>query len=372
MFDLFRRRDPAAAAGQAEVDRIVTAWERACEGAGLVRTVDTVSGPTIIPPKVTFVVLGPPTVLTVRLPAGIIATDITAAGPRLSPHLGCHGLRVEPRGHGDYALVTLLDTDPLAETVPMVLATDGSFVLGRLESGDELRQDLRREAHTICQGVTRSGKSVFTYGLLAAHARHGDVLIAGCDPTGLLWRPFAGSRHAAWQVSGLADLDAHETLLARLVAEMDARIVALPADRDTAEISPSLPMILVILEELAGLYRAVDAADKDQGKRVRGLIGRLLAEGAKVGVRCVLLVQRAEAAVVGAFERAMCSTRVSFRCDNRGSVELLHPGADPAVADAHTIAAPGVALVSAPGRPLSRIRAPWFGSYADYVRSVAG
>lgn len=372
MLGLFRRRDPELAAGQAQVDALVSAWTSACEGAGLVRQVDTVSGPTVIPPRVTYVILGPPTVLTVRLPAGVIAADITAAAARLAPHLGCHGLRVEPRGHGEFALVTLLDADPLVEPVPPVFATDGSFVLGRLESGQELRQDLRREAHTIAQGVTRSGKSVFTYGLLAAHARHDDVLIAGCDPTGLLWRPFTGSRHAEWQVSGLGDLDAHEALLCRLVAEMDARILALPAHRDTAALGPELPMILVVLEELAGLYRAVDAADKDQGKRVRALIGRLLAEGAKVGIRCLLLVQRAEAAVVGAFERAMCSTRVSFRCDNRASVELLHPGTDPAVADAHTTAAPGVALVSAPGLPLSRIRAPWFGDYAAYVRSVAG
>jgi hypothetical protein len=65
---------------------------------------------------------------------------------------------------------------------------------------------------------------------------------------------------------------------------------------------------------------------------LRALLGRLLAEGAKVGIRCILLVQRAEAAVIDAFARAMCSLRISFRCDNRASVELLHPGADPAIA----------------------------------------
>ncbi|OLM28244.1 hypothetical protein Ae717Ps2_6731c [Pseudonocardia sp. Ae717_Ps2] len=82
-------------------------------------------------------------------------------------------------------------------------------------------------------------------------------------------------------------------------------------------------------------WRALRVADsasttKDPiGKRIRALIGRLLAEGAKAGYRLVLIVQRAEAAIVGAFERAMCSLRISFRTDNRASVELLHPAPRP-------------------------------------------
>jgi len=77
------------------------------------------------------------------------------------------------------------------------------------------------------------------------------VLVCGCDPTGLLWRPFAGSRHAEWRVSGLADLATHQDLLTRLVDEMDARIADLPADRDTIETTPERPLLVVVLEEYA-------------------------------------------------------------------------------------------------------------------------
>jgi hypothetical protein len=105
---------------------------------------------------------------------------------------------------------------------------------------------------------------------------------------------------------------------------------------------------------------------------VRALTSRLLAEGAKVGIRVVILAQRAEAAVLGAFERAMCSLRISFRCDNRAAVELLHAGAEPAVADAHTAALPGIGLMSMPGRPLTRFRAPFIGGYAEFAAAVAG
>lgn len=358
------------------VDSIVWSWREACIGAGVAQAVDApIAGTGFRAPTVAHVALGPPVRLTVRMPPGMVPAALQRAGLLIGPHLGGTALRVTDRGHG-WALVDVLDHDPLDGVLPLHLPRAGPGVLiGCDEGGDEVVEDWHRGAHTVCQGVTRSGKSVWTYGVLAQFAAMPDVLVAGCDPTGLLWRPFAGSRHAPWQVSGLADLGAHEALLVRLVDEMDRRIVELPLDRDTLAVTAAIPLLVVVLEELVGLLRALDAAktrDGDPGKRVRSLLGRLLAEGAKVGVRVVLLVQRAEAAVVGAFERAMCSLRISFRTDNRASVELLHPGADPAVADAHTTAPPGVALVSMPGRPLARMRAPFIGGYPEYVAAVAG
>jgi hypothetical protein len=368
-----RRRDRWAEHEQIEALR--WSFRQACVGAQLGTAVDSpIAGTSIRTPTVTNVVLGPPTRMTLLMPEGMVPAQLQRVGHLIAPHLQGKALRVVDRGFG-WGLVTVLTVDPLAGVLPLHLPRPGPGVLiGRDEGGTELVEDWRRGAHTIVQGVTRSGKSVWTYGALAQLAAMPDVVVGGCDPTGLLWRPFAGSRHADWQVSGLADLDAHEALLQRLVDEMDARIADLPADRDVLEVSPAVPLLVVVLEELAGLLRALDAAktrDSDPGKRVRALIGRLLAEGAKVGVRVNILVQRAEAAVVGAFERAMCSLRISFRTDNRASVELLHPGADPVIADAHTTAEPGIALVSMPGRPLTRIRAPFLGGYPEYAAAVA-
>jgi S-DNA-T family DNA segregation ATPase FtsK/SpoIIIE len=368
MFGWFRRRDVQTAAEEAFVDDTVDTWGRACSLAGLSQTIDTVSGGTEVIPRIEFVAISE-RYLVVRLLPGQLPSDFTAVADRLAYAMGAAAIRVEPRGK-THVIIWLLDRDPLAETVPMTYAADGGVFLGRTEDGADLVHDFRREAHMIVQGVTRSGKSVLTYAMLAALSRQPDVICAGIDPTGLLWRPFVGTRHEEYQVSGLDRLERHEALLTRLVSLMDQRIEKLPRDRDTIEISTDNPMIVVVLEELAALYRAVDSVDPKQGKRIRALIGRILAEGAKVGFRAVLLVQRAEAAVVGSFERAMCSTRISFRCDNRASVELLHPGTDPVIADAHTTAAPGVALLSTPGRPLTRVRAPWFGSYSKFAEEV--
>lgn len=343
------------------------AWREVAIGAGLGRTVQTVTGPTDTVPRI---VQGcPPGPFAIQLMPGQLLADVRAAAPRLAGHLGAALVRVSALP-GNRARIEPLAVDPLAATVPLPPIRPGRVFVGRTDDGTDLVHDWRRSGHTVVQGVTRSGKSVWTYGVLAQFAADPCVRLAGIDPTGLLWRPFAGSRHEPCLVSGLRDLTRHERLLAGLVDEMDQRIVDLPMDRDSIEITAERPMLVVVLEEHAGFLRALDAADKDAGKRVRAHLARLLAEGAKVGVRVIILVQRAEAAILGAFERAMCSVRISFRTDNRAAVELLHPGCPPDVADGHTTSEPGVALVTEPGRPLARMRAPFMGDYAAYVRAV--
>ena len=63
-------------------------------------------------------------------------------------------------------------------------------------------------------------------------------------------------------------------------------------------------------------------------------------------------------------------TEVGFkviRVDNTDAVKLLHPDAGPDIGAGHASALPGIALLSTPGRPLERVRAPWIGSYAEYA-----
>lgn len=343
-------------------------WRQAAIGTGLIQIVGTVTGPTEVIPKIERVERGS---LLVRMLAGQIYDDYLAVANRLGPALGVAMVRVEPAGLQHVRLDLLLE-DPLTATIPLP-ATQGSpsgVLLGRDDAGRAIRLDWRGGAHTAIQGVTRSGKSVLCYGVLAQLAAIPEVLIAGIDPTALLLRVFADTRHAKYQALGLADHNAHEQVLEDLVAVMDRRIAELPIDRDTIEIGINQPALVVVLEEYPGELRAIDAIDKDRGKRIRAMVGRLLAEGAKVGVRVIMLAQRAEAAVIGSFERAMCSTRISFRCDSRGSVELLHPGADPAIADAHTRALPGVGLITSPGHELRRFKAVYLGAYREYAQAV--
>lgn len=353
----------------AEAERLAWAWREACAGSSLGRTVSTVTGPTTSTPKLTSITLGPPVVLIVQLLPGQMASDVRRAAPRLAGHLGAVALRIDARGL-EYVRIELLPVDPLDGIVEFTAPHSGVW-LARCEDGRDLHTEWADLPHIGVQGQTRSGKTAWCYSLLAQAVRDPAVRVAGLDASGLLLRPFAGSAHEEWQACGLADLDRVEKVLAALVAEMDARIAGMPADRDQVETSLEVPLTLVVLEEWPGVLRAVDAAaDSKMGRRVRALVARLAAEGHKAGYRLVMVAQRFEATVVGGAERAQLSGRLSFRLDNADSVKLLHPAADLDLAGAHAEAPDGVALLSWPGRPLSRVRAPWIGGYPQYAMAV--
>lgn len=292
----------------------------------------------------------------------------------MAPHLGAVALRWERRGH-EHARVELLTADPLTDPIPLVRADPSSpILLGRDEQGDEISVPLERMPHAILAGNTRSGKSSLLYSILGQVADRAratsDAIVAGLDPSGITLRPFRGTVHADWQVCGLADLALVESLLVRLVDQMDSRIAAIPADRDTAITGPENPLVVVVIEELPALLRALDTDDTKRGKRCRALIARLISESHKCGYRLVLVVQRAEAGLIDGTVRAQAELRISMRLDNTDSVRLLHPDADPGLCDEHTRAEPGVGLLSMPGRPLGRFRASWAGGYPAYVERV--
>lgn len=363
---LFRRRDRQTAADQAEVDRIVDTWHRTCEAISLTHDVDTVSGVTHIVPRIEFVVLGPPTRLTVRLTPGMLPEDISAQGRRLARSMGAVGLRVEPRGLS-HVIVELLDTDPLADTLPLPTGPIiGPLLLGHDEHGHGVTAH-DPLPHLIAAGSTGSGKSSFAYSMLAQvsdRLKAGEpVRVSGIDPSSVLLRPFPGA------VLGLSDPGRIERKLAELVAELDRRLTAIPHDRDTLPVSLTHPWHLIVLEEWPAVLKAADGFDKKLGTAVRAHVSRLLAESRKVRMSVFMLVQRPESALIGGFERAQLGLRVSFRIDAEG-VKLLHPEADPAIAAEHTTAAPGVALLSTSGTPAQRIRAPFL-SYGEYVGRVA-
>jgi S-DNA-T family DNA segregation ATPase FtsK/SpoIIIE len=345
-------------------------WSDACEYVGLAQAVHVAAGVTMKTPKLGYVSVDPP-YLMVQLVPGQVPEDIRAQAPRLARALGMAGLRVKVRS-SQWVRVDLLTQDPLAAVYPMppYAGQPSSVLIGIDEAGGAITTRPRLFPHVAVQGVTRSGKSVWTYGLLSQLARFADVLIAGCDPSGLLFRPFVGTKHEEVQVSGVSDPEAFGKLLDALTLEMDDRIRHLEEDRDQVVISPTVPLIFVIFEEIAGLFRVCDQHDRNLGKLVRSLLARLLAEGAKAGFRVMLIVQRAEAAVVGAFERAQCAMRVTFGVDSMESVKLLHPAAELGQCAEHLTAPPGIALFSAPGVSLVRFRAPFIGGYAEYCAAV--
>jgi S-DNA-T family DNA segregation ATPase FtsK/SpoIIIE len=318
--------------------------------------------------------LGDPAHLIVTLPAGMLLDDLEDRADDLASGLGCWSVRLRMRGT-DYVRVDLIDTDPLAGLVPFLPpAPAGHLVWGVDEYGAVVSQPLDELTHIVKQGATRSGKSTSSYSLLAQLAHrartHGDVEVAGLDPTGLLLGPW-GAHPRGWRVVGTDDAPTrYRDALGSLVAEMDRRIAAMPARHDVVPVGPGCPRIVVVLEEWPAVAR-LTGHSRTKPSEVHRLVARLIAEGAKAAIRVVILVQRAETDFIGAFERDQCETRLSFGCSDANTLKLLHDGVTNDTAALHATSPKGVALAQLPGRDLVRIRAPWIGGYGAYCDAVA-
>jgi hypothetical protein len=327
--------------------------------------------------------------LRVRARLGQSVEEVAAAAPKLRDAAGAHSVRCVQRTPSvlDIALVMV---DPLAGTrlstptaAPAAAVTrpPGAVVLGRGEDATDVAADPAEPWHLAIQGATRSGKSALSYTLLGAVAARPDVLVCGVDPSGILLAPWLAGRGGAWIATGTADMSAAVVALGGVVAEMDRRTTALvAAGRDRIDaFDASCPLLLVVLEEYPGTLAAARAEDEAEGRqgrdrvapRVERLVGRLVKEGAKVGVRLVVLAQRMSARAVDTDDRSNFGLRVTLRVDNADAVTMLHDGpAARGYVEAARQFPPGMGLVEGPGRPLQRWRAD-LTDYQTYLSLVA-
>jgi S-DNA-T family DNA segregation ATPase FtsK/SpoIIIE len=345
-------------------------------------------GRNVYVPQVIGVDDGPPETFTVRMLPGQLPADYEQHAMALAYHLGVTRVRVDPvrRTPGTPPLVqlVLLESDPLLDTFPLstnpLTGPEDMLFLGVDDVGNRYRIRACDLIHLAVQGATGSGKSVFIYALICQLLTMQHILIAISDVSGLLPRPFTGTIHEPYQVSGTSSALRHIDLLHALVDEMDTRLAMLPARQDHVTLSEQCPLLVCVLEEYPGLLRALDDGKRAGGQveTARRLVGRLVSEGRKAGIRLVICANRFEAAVVEAFTREQCTVRLSFRVTTADSIEMLHPGYRQE-AELHATAPPGVALFSGPGIPLARIKSPYigtgdvaaYGAYWDLVTARA-
>lgn len=358
-------------------------WRRLCEYIGLSHTVSTVCGPSIVTPRLLGVgVTGPNPILLVEMLPGQLIEEFRREADRMVATLGCRFLRFTPRDQR-YLAIELLDADPLDTAVTVDVDMAGArhsvakypVMLAQTETGERIWLSWATAPHTVVQGATRSGKSVWCYSLLGQLVRCDDVLITGSDPSGLLLgRPYVGTRHREWQAVGTQDVQAHVTVLHRIVAEMDRRISELPDREDTLVPSLANPLLLVVLEEFAGLLRLASTLPTPRGEakvtdQLRALFGRLVSEGHKVAIRLVVVSQRADASIIGGFERGQLGLRLSFRVTDPEALAMLHPEGRDWFTD-HAHAPAGVALLETPTQTVTRVRGPRLtgDDLADYAQ----
>jgi len=344
-------------------------WQTACDAASLTKRVgDEVHAPGLARHRR----VGTVDRLTVRLGPGQTVADVSKACPALASTFTAHSVTARAGQRPGWVVLDVLRRDPLtAERTspdPARRPHTGPVVLGVDEHGQDFTLDPYATPHAAIQGATRSGKSSTCYTLLAALAHRPDVVVAGVDPSGILLDPFTGGRGSPYIATGTrpVDLDRAVTVLRDLVALMDERVRdLLAAHLDKLDhFAPAVPVVWVVLEEYPGLLAAARALDAERGAkpgdrlapRIEAAVGRLVKEGAKVGVLVLVLAQRMSADAIKTDDRMNLGLRVTHRVDNADAVAMLHDGLDRAQTAAVREFHPGVALTEAPGTSLRRVR----------------
>ncbi|SMX92779.1 hypothetical protein [Brevibacterium aurantiacum] len=298
---------------------------------------------------------------------------------------GAWSLLLRSEVEGPHTVLRVLWSDPLQGSRPSFEPSgDQSPVrIGVDEFGSDVWWDPFEATHTAVQGMTRSGKSVQEYTRLSGLAGRTAVEVCGLDPTGVLLGPFVatGGRAAVPATAGESPMFAHFLdVLYSIVSEMDRRTMQLAADgKDklgSGDFSADLPCLVVVLEEWPGIIRAAAAEDVTKerkpaervGPKIEAGVARLLAEGAKSGIRVLLLGQRLSAKSLDTDSRSNFGVRHTLRVDNADAVGMLHDHASewaPIVA----VFEPGQGLIERPGLGQRRYRAD-FTSYDTYLRRV--
>ena len=218
-------------------------------------------------------------------------------------------------------------------------------------------------SHIFVAGATRSGKSGFIWALLqqlAPHIKAGSVQPVAIDPKlielGLgrdLFARFVGA------TPGQPWHDEVVLFFREMVALMDERKAAMYRDksRKMVEVSPEEPLLLIVVEELLSLVKAVP--DRRTAMEINNLMTRILAEGAALGFCVVTAAQIANKLDLPS--RSLVPVRFQFRATEAKQVQMcLGDDAISRGALAHKISdkSPGVGYASIHGQ-LTRFRIPW-------------
>jgi hypothetical protein len=368
--------------------RVRRSWPEFSESVGLgtvreVKRKDKETGKTRIekrwrPAKIKLSASDVAVTVSIPVPMGRTIADVLGVADALGSAVRAYAVRSRKvdlsLGEIELVMIDALSV-PRGSQQP---AASGPVIFGRREDGRDLTWDPAGDVHVAIQGQTRSGKSIATYTLLSGLTARSNVLVVGCDPSGVLLRPWADGPGGHWIALGTTDLGQAARVLGELVVEMERRISSLwPQQIDKIEkFTADLPVLAVVLEEWPGLISSAQLDDAASGRKpaerlapkIQGAAGRLIKEGAKVGVRVLVLAQRMSSEAINGDDRSNFSLRLTLRVDNGDAIRMLHPGggADPAEVRGFD---PGVALYESPASALQRSRIDYT-DYSQYCRRV--
>ncbi len=251
------------------------------------------------------------------------------------PGKTCMGLEIPNPKRQVVRLLEILSTKTYADAPsPLTIA------LGKDISGRPVVSDLAKMPHVLVAGTTGSGKSVAinaTILSLIYKATPEQVRLILVDPKMLELSVYEGIPHLLapvvvdmreaasalrWCVAemerryklmsslGVRNLNGYNQKVREAISAEEPLVNPLSQATDTPELLEELPLIVVVIDELADLMMVV-------GKKVEHLIARLAQKARASGIHLLLATQRPSVDVITGLIKANIPTRIAFQVSSK-------------------------------------------------------
>ncbi|HET9411285.1 MAG TPA: DNA translocase FtsK 4TM domain-containing protein [Candidatus Saccharimonadales bacterium] len=261
---------------------------------------------------------------TLKPPAGVKLTRITALETNIALNLAAQAIRIEAPIPGqravgievpnvkaaDVRLYGVLDA-PQWKSSSSVLG----FAIGRDIAGEAVVGELNKMPHLLIAGQTGSGKSVMINTLLTSllyRNSPSDMKLILVDPKQVELTPYNDIPHLLTPVivepekciSALKWAVNEMERRYSLLAEEKVRDISSYNDRKKAE-GEAMPYIVIVIDELADLMMMA-------ARDVEALIVRIAQKARAVGIHLVLATQRPSVDVITGLIKANVPARIAF------------------------------------------------------------
>ncbi len=283
---------------------------------------------------------------TLKPPAGVKLTRITALETNIALNLAAQAIRIEApipgqravgievpnRKAADVRLYGILDSPQWQQAVSGL-----SFAIGRDIAGDPVIGVLDKMPHLLIAGATGSGKSVMINTLLTSllyRNSPSDLKLILVDPKQVELTPYNDIPHLLTPV--IVEPEKCISALKWAVNEMERRYSLLAEEKvrnitgyNDLKQDERMPYIVIVIDELADLMMMA-------ARDVEALVVRLAQKARAVGIHLVLATQRPSVDVITGLIKANVPARIAFTVasqvdsrtilDQMGAEKLLGKG----------------------------------------------
>lgn len=258
---------------------------------------------------------------TIKAPAGVKLSKISALDDNLAYSLAAQSIRIEAPIPGKKAVgIEVPNVKAATVRISSVFESDPwksssgklTFVVGRDISGAPVVANLEKMPHVLIAGQTNSGKSVMVNTLLTSllyHSSPSDLKLILVDPKHVELTPYNDIPHLLTPV--ITEPEKCISALKWAVSEMERRYRALANDhkRNIEEYNSGntdrMPYIVIVIDELADLMMMA-------ARDVEALIVRIAQKARAVGIHLVLATQRPSVDVITGLIKANIPARIAF------------------------------------------------------------